>query len=122
MGGWCAVRRSATPRTLGGSPPAVGDGWESEGKSSPRQSLPRGQVGVAVRTFEELQALLGPVLAGHREGSRAEHVVVVLPSLSFGRSVEVYYGARLPTLEHRFLLMVTIQWRLNLLILAKLVR
>jgi hypothetical protein len=65
-----------------------------------------------VRTFEELQALLGPVLAGHREGSRAEHVVVVLPSLSFGRSVEVYYGARLPTLEHRFLLMVTMLRRL----------
>ena len=65
-----------------------------------------------VRTFDELQEGLGPVLAVHREGGQAEHVVVVLPSLSFGRSVEVYYGARLPALEHRFLLMLTMLRRL----------
>lgn len=60
-----------------------------------------------MRTFEELQAGLGSVLALHRGGGRSERVVVVLPSLSVGRSVEVYYGARLPSLEHRFLLLVT---------------
>ena len=65
-----------------------------------------------MRTFEELQAGLGSVLPLHREGGRAEHVVVVLPSLSFGRSVEVFYGARLPTLEHRFLSMLTVLRRL----------
>ena len=37
---------------------------------------------------------------------------MVLPSLSFGPSVEVYYGARLPTLEHRFLLLLTMLRRL----------
>ena len=68
--------------------------------------------GVAVRTFEELQEGLGSVLAKHREGSATEHVVVVLPSLSFGPSVEANYGARLPTLEHRFLLLLTMLRRL----------
>jgi hypothetical protein len=38
--------------------------------------------------------------------------VVVLPSLSFGPSVEAYYGARLPALEHRFLLLLTMLGRL----------
>jgi PGM1 C-terminal domain len=65
-----------------------------------------------VRTFEELQQGLGSVLAKHRQGSATEHVVVVLPSLSFGPSVEVYYGARLPSLEHRFLLLLTMLRRL----------
>ena len=51
-------------------------------------------------------------MAVHREGSRSEHVVVVLPSLSFGPSVEAYYGARLPSLEHRFLLLLTMLRRL----------
>lgn len=65
-----------------------------------------------MRTFEELQEGLASVCALHREGSRSEHVVVVLPSLSLGRSVEAYYGARLPSLEHRFLLMLTMLRRL----------
>jgi hypothetical protein len=57
-----------------------------------------------VRTFDELQAGLGRVLALHRAGSTAEHVVVVLPSLSLPASLEAYYDARLPSLEHRYLL------------------
>ena len=46
---------------------------------------------VVVRSFEELQAGLGPVLGLHRDGGRSEHVVVVLPSLSLDPSVEAYY-------------------------------
>ncbi len=63
--------------------------------------------GVAVRTFAELQEGLAPVLALQRGGGRRDHVVVLFPSLSVGPSVEAHYGSRLPTLEHRFLLMLT---------------
>ena len=62
---------------------------------------------VVVRSFDELQAGLGPVLGLHRDGGGSEHVVVMLPSLSLGASVESYYDTLLPRLEHRFLLGLT---------------
>jgi hypothetical protein len=63
------------------------------------------------QAFDDLQAGLGTVLALHREGSTAEHVVVVLPSLSLPASLQAYYDARLPSLEHRYLLSQTMLHR-----------
>jgi len=34
---------------------------------------------VVVRSFDELQSGLGPVLGVHRDGGRAEHVMVTRP-------------------------------------------
>lgn len=55
-------------------------------------------------SFDELQRRLGDVLEMNRAGSSAEHVVVVLPSHSFGESLLSHYADRLPALEHRYLL------------------
>src|SRR4029450_8898827 len=59
--------------------------------------------GRSMKTFEELQANLGPVWSLNRPGSRVEHVVVVLPSFSMGESLLSHYATRIPALEHRYL-------------------
>jgi hypothetical protein len=56
-----------------------------------------------MKTFEELQADLGPVWRLNRPGSGVDHVVLVLPSLSVSEAVLSHYAARIPALEHRYL-------------------
>jgi PGM1 C-terminal domain len=56
-----------------------------------------------MKTFKELQADLGPVWRLNRPGSSVDHVVVVLPSFSIGETVLSHYAARIPALEHRYL-------------------
>jgi hypothetical protein len=56
-----------------------------------------------MKTFEELQTNLGPVWSLNRPGSGVDHVVVVLPSFSIGESMLSHYAARIPALEHRYL-------------------
>ena len=56
-----------------------------------------------MKTFEELQADLGPFWSLNRPGSGVDHVVVVLPSFSVGESMLSHYAARIPALEHRYL-------------------
>jgi hypothetical protein len=56
-----------------------------------------------MKTFQELQADLPYVWSLNRPGSTVEHVVVVLPSFSVGESMLSHYAARIPALEHRYL-------------------
>ena len=56
-----------------------------------------------MKTFDELQADLGPVWNLNRPGSTADHVVVVLPSYSLGETLLSHYATRIPALEHRYL-------------------
>lgn len=53
--------------------------------------------------IRELQSRLGAVWSMNRPGGPA-HVLVVLPSFSLGESILSHYAARIPALEHRFLL------------------
>jgi hypothetical protein len=56
-----------------------------------------------VKTFEELQAGLGPVWRLNRPGVGVDHVVVVLPSYSVGEALLSRYASRIPALEQRYL-------------------
>jgi PGM1 C-terminal domain len=56
-----------------------------------------------MKTFEELQVDLGPLWSLNRPGSNVDHVVVVLPSFSLGENLLSHYAARIPALEHRYL-------------------
>ncbi|MDP9222698.1 MAG: peptide ligase PGM1-related protein [Actinomycetota bacterium] len=56
-----------------------------------------------MKSFEELQAQLGQVLALNRQARGAPHVLVVLPSFSVGESLLSHYAARISALEHRYL-------------------
>jgi hypothetical protein len=53
--------------------------------------------------FDELQAQLGPTWALNKAGTRVDHVLVVLPSLSLADSLLAHYAPRIPALEHRYL-------------------
>jgi PGM1 C-terminal domain len=57
-----------------------------------------------MKTFEDLQSELGSALALNNTGCTSPHVIVVLPSFGLGETVLSHYAARLPALEHRFLL------------------
>ncbi|WP_299448023.1 peptide ligase PGM1-related protein [uncultured Phycicoccus sp.] len=57
--------------------------------------------------WDENQQRLAAALRAHRPGSGVPHVVVSLPSLSIAASLLAHYGARLPVLEHRYLLGLT---------------
>ncbi len=56
-----------------------------------------------MKTFEELQAGLGPVWRLNRPGVGVDHVVVVLPSYSVGEALLSRYASRIPALEQRYL-------------------
>jgi len=66
-----------------------------------------------VRTFEELQAGLGSALALNKPGSTTEHVLVVLPSFSLGESLLAHYADRIPALEHRYLVVLSVLARIE---------
>ena len=57
-----------------------------------------------MKTFEELQAGLGAVMAANTEGSGTPHVVIAMPSYSLNESFLSHYGNRILALEHRYLL------------------
>lgn len=57
---------------------------------------------------DETQRRLTSVLHAHRPGSGVPHVVVSLPSLSIAPSLLAHYGCRLPVLEHRYLIGLTL--------------
>jgi hypothetical protein len=59
--------------------------------------------GVPMESFEDLQAKLGPAMAANRPGVSVDHVLVLLPSFSVGESLLSHYAARIPALEHRYL-------------------
>ncbi len=65
------------------------------------------------RSFEELQAGLGPALALNTPGSTTEHVLVVLPSFSLGESLLAHYADRIPALEHRYLVVLSVLARVE---------
>jgi hypothetical protein len=56
-----------------------------------------------MKSFNELQAQLGRPWALNKPGGRVEHVLVALPSFSLGESLLSHYAARIPALEHRYL-------------------
>lgn len=56
-----------------------------------------------MKTFEELQAGLGPVWRLNRPAVGVDHVVVVLPSYSVGEALLSHYATRIPALEQRYL-------------------
>jgi hypothetical protein len=66
-----------------------------------------------VRTFEDLQAGLGAALALNRPGSTTGHVMVVLPSFSIGESLLAHYADRIPALEHRYLVVLSVLARVE---------
>ena len=66
-----------------------------------------------MRTFEDLQAGLGAALALNRPGSTTEHVMVVLPSFSLGESLLAHYADRIPALEHRYLVVLSVLARVE---------
>ena len=66
-----------------------------------------------MRTFEQLQAELGPALALNHPGSTTEHVMVVLPSFSLGESLLAHYADRVPALEHRYLVALSVLARVE---------
>ncbi|HET7716793.1 MAG TPA: peptide ligase PGM1-related protein [Bauldia sp.] len=61
-------------------------------------------LGRSMQSFGELQQQLGPALMANKPGSGIDHVLVVLPSFSLGESTLSHYAARIPALEHRYLL------------------
>jgi hypothetical protein len=61
------------------------------------------QVRTASPAFAALQGRLGPVWAANRPGSDIPHVLVVLPSYSLAETLLAHYAARIPPLEHRYL-------------------
>lgn len=56
--------------------------------------------------FFNSRSRLARALAANRPGSSTPHSVVVLPSYSVGDSLLEHYGHRIPSLEHRYLLMM----------------
>jgi hypothetical protein len=66
-----------------------------------------------VRTFDELQAGLGPALSLNRPGSTTVHVLVVLPSYSLAESLLAHYADRIPALEHRYLVAIGVLGRVD---------
>ncbi len=56
-----------------------------------------------MRDFSDLQRQLGPAWSMNRPGG-LPHVLVALPSFSVGESMLSHYAARIPALEHRYLL------------------
>jgi hypothetical protein len=56
-----------------------------------------------MKSFNELQVQLGRAWALNKPGGRVEHVLVALPSFSLGESLLSHYAARIPALEHRYL-------------------
>lgn len=65
-----------------------------------------------MKTFEELQAGLGSVLAHNTAGSTVDHALLVLPSYSLGESLLSHYADRIPSLEHRYLVAVAMLARI----------
>ncbi|HEX7187178.1 MAG TPA: peptide ligase PGM1-related protein [Actinomycetes bacterium] len=66
-----------------------------------------------MKSFEELQSGLGPTLALNTAGSTGEHVMLVLPSFSMGESLLSHYAARIPALEHRYLVVMAVLQRIG---------
>jgi hypothetical protein len=60
-----------------------------------------------------LQAKLGEALAADRAGSTTSHVMLVLPSYSVSESILSHYGARIPSLEHRYLNAILVGSRIS---------
>ncbi len=56
-----------------------------------------------MKSFEELQAELGPLWEMNRPGGQGDHVLIVLPSFGLGKSMLAHFAAQLPALEHRYL-------------------
>jgi len=66
-----------------------------------------------MKSFDELQSGLGAVLEMNRPGMPpVEHVLVVLPSFSMGESLLSHYSARIPALEHRYLVVHSLLHRI----------
>src|SRR5215204_1880694 len=79
----------------------------------PQVRLTGGRPRSRVRTFDELQAGLGATLPLNTPGATTEHVLVVLPSFSFGESLLAHYGDRIPALEHRYLVALLVLNRIE---------
>ena len=58
-----------------------------------------------MRSTEDTDALIS-AMAANRPGSTQPHLAVVLPSFSVGESLLSHYQDRIPSLEHRFLVVV----------------
>lgn len=65
-----------------------------------------------MKSFEQLQSGLADALAVNVPGSPTEHVVVVMPSYSVGESLLAHYAARIPALEHRYLVVLSMLQRI----------
>jgi hypothetical protein len=68
---------------------------------------------VPVKSFEEVQRLLADALRANRPGSGVEHVLIALPSYSLGESLLSHYADRIPALEHRYLVSLTLLKRIE---------
>lgn len=66
-----------------------------------------------MKTFDELQSGLAEALACNAPGSAEDHVMLVLPSYSLGESLLSHYASRIPSLEHRYLVVVAMLERIR---------
>src|SRR4028118_656150 len=62
---------------------------------------------------ETTQRGLATALRANSPRSGVRHVVIALPSFSVGESLLEHYGDRIPSLEHRYLLAMTMLGRLE---------
>jgi hypothetical protein len=66
-----------------------------------------------VKSFDEIQRLLPDALCANQPGSRVDHVLIAMPSYSVGESLLSHYADRIPALEHRYLLALTMLRRIE---------
>jgi hypothetical protein len=66
-----------------------------------------------VASFDEVQRLLPVALRANQPGSGVDHVLIALPSYSVGESLLSHYADRIPALEHRYLVCLTLLERIE---------
>ncbi len=64
-------------------------------------------------SWAEVQQGLPGALGANRPGSATPHVVISLPSMNIGDSLLEHYAARIPAMEHRYLLGVAMLARIT---------
>lgn len=66
-----------------------------------------------MQKFDVLQARLGEAVVANTAGSRVDHSVIALPSFSVGENLLSHYVDRIPALEHRYLVALTMLNRID---------
>ena len=119
-GGACSSPQWPMPQLpgLSGCSPSnnlLGERPRDEGTSHDTSGVGtrRGPGGSVMSDVESLQAGLGEAWSANTPGSRTPHVLVALPSFSIGESLLSHYAARIPAMEHRYLVALFILNRIE---------